>query len=283
MRIAAVSARRGTGRTTVAVNLALTVPGKVRLLDCDVENPKCGPIAHPIIHVHCPVLVRVPVVNARACSGCGDCVEACRFDALTKLPKGVLLLSEICHACGGCSAACTMGALTDQERDVGTLERGTAGVLEFAQGRMGSGETMYPPVVDAVMRLATEDRVNIIDLPPSPIRRRTILAGDCDYAILVAEASPAGLDDLGLSVAAARASEIPVGVALNRVCSENEALGRDYCRENDLPILLELPDDPRIREARSRGEAVVDVLPEFRAVFEGIPAQIPGFCAVPLG
>ena len=53
---------------------------------------------------------------------------------------------------------------------------------------------------------------------------------------------------------------------------------KDYAHALDLPILMEMPFDRQIAEAYSRGDMIVDVMPEWKAKFlelyEKIKAQL---------
>ena len=59
---------------------------------------------------------------------------------------------------------------------------------------------------------------------------------------------------------------MPFGVAINR-CDVGDESVRQYCRAEDIDILIEIPDDRRIAEAYSRGVMAVDALPEYEAPF----------------
>jgi MinD superfamily P-loop ATPase len=48
MIISIASGKGGTGKTTVATNLAVSADGPVQLLDCDVEEPN----AHSVFAAH---------------------------------------------------------------------------------------------------------------------------------------------------------------------------------------------------------------------------------------
>ena len=47
MIISIASGKGGTGKTTVATNLALSLGAGVQLLDCDVEEPNAHLFIHP--------------------------------------------------------------------------------------------------------------------------------------------------------------------------------------------------------------------------------------------
>ena len=47
MIISVASGKGGTGKTTVATNLALSIPADVQFVDCDVEEPNAHLFLHP--------------------------------------------------------------------------------------------------------------------------------------------------------------------------------------------------------------------------------------------
>ena len=94
-----------------------------------------------------------------------------------------------------------------------------------------------------------------------------------DFVVLVTEPTPFGLNDLLLAVETVRAIALPFGVVINRADLGDHEVRR-YCSEEDIPILLELPDERRIAEAYSRGLPAVEALPGMRALFEGLGARI---------
>ena len=62
MIISVASGKGGTGKTSVAVNMALSV-GNVQLLDCDVEEPNAHLLLHPDLQKTEPVYSLIPRVN----------------------------------------------------------------------------------------------------------------------------------------------------------------------------------------------------------------------------
>jgi MinD superfamily P-loop ATPase len=96
---------------------------------------------------------------------------------------------------------------------------------------------------------------------------------DVDFVVLVTEPTPFGLHDLKLAVDTVREIGIPFGVVINRV-GVGEGRVHAYCAEENIPVLLEIPDDRRIAEAYSRGELVVEALPEYRERFLGLVGNV---------
>jgi len=266
MIVAIASGKGGTGKTTVAVSLALSLTEPVCLLDCDVEEPNCHLFLKPEITRREAVGVAVPLVDEKKCDGCGKCAQVCQYNALAVLKNGVLVFAELCHGCGGCALACPSRAITEGSREVGVVETGRAGRVLFVHGRLRVGEALAPPLIRAVKKCTAHDMANIIDAPPGTSCAVITAIRDSDYVILVTEPTPFGLHDLRLAVAVVRQLGISFGVLINRADSGDDRVGK-YCREEDIPVLLEIPDDRRIAEAYSRGVPLVEALPEYRARF----------------
>jgi MinD superfamily P-loop ATPase len=276
MIIAVASGKGGTGKTTIAANLAVLLSRNghaVQLLDCDVEEPNCHIFVKPEITASEAVNVRVPEVDKDVCTLCGTCQEVCQFNALAVLKTSVLVFPELCHGCAGCWMFCPAKAITPGAREVGVAETGQADALGFAQGRLRIGEAMAPPLIRAVKKKMQEGAICIIDAPPGtscPVIESILGA---DFLVLVTEPTPFGLNDLRLAVDMARQLKLPHGVVINRSTVGDDCVAR-YCAEEDVDVLAEIPDDRRVAEAYSRGQLAVDALPEYRSCFEELYAKI---------
>ena len=272
MRIAIASGKGGTGKTTVATNLAHIAARSgrsVAYLDCDVEEPNGHLFLKPEIEERHPVGSLIPRVAAEECTLCGECGEICRYSAIVRVGKQVLVYPELCHGCGGCSLVCAAGAITEVSRTIGTLETGRAGAIRFAQGLLNVGEAMSPPVIRAVKATALEADLTIIDAPPGTSCPVIEAVRGTDFVILVTEPTPFGFHDLKLAVEMVRALKHPFGVVLNRA----DLGGRDtrsYCAAQRIPILQEIPDDRRLAEAYSRGVMACEALREYESMFAGL-------------
>jgi len=262
MRIAIASGKGGTGKTTVAVNLACVLADSgqtVQYLDCDVEEPNGHIFLKPTITATDPVGIPVPVVDEQKCTGCRKCAEVCQYHAIAVLKKP-LVFAELCHGCGGCALVCPERAIREQDRTIGVVETGRAGNVAFVQGRLNVGEPMAPPLIRAVKKKAIADGVAIVDAPPGTSCPVVATVRDADYVLLVTEPTPFGLNDLRLAVEMIRQLGVPHGVVINRADSGDRRV-HDFCAAESMPVLLELPDDRRVAEAYSRGDMAVRVLP----------------------
>ena len=266
MIVAIASGKGGTGKTTVAVNLARCAQGSVSLLDCDVEEPNCHIFVKPEIHSREAVTVLVPVVDESKCTACGECGRICQYHAIVSLKTEPLVFPEMCHGCGGCMRVCPTEAITEVPREVGVVEIGRSGGVAFVRGVLHVGEAMAPPVIRAVKRHIAREGLTIIDAPPGTSCPVIASVRGSDFVVLVTEPTPFGLHDLQLAVETVRQLDLPFGVVINRSDAGDERVAL-YCKEEGIPVLAEIPDDRRIAEAYSRGEIAVDVLPDVRPWF----------------
>ncbi|MCK5241231.1 ATP-binding protein [bacterium] len=270
MKIAIASGKGGTGKTTVATNLtymAAENKEQVAYLDCDVEEPNAHIFLKPEIKEQRPVVRLIPVVDEDKCTLCGQCGEICQFSAIVLVGRKVIAYPELCHACGGCKLVCPAKAITEKTREVGKMEIGSSGSIHFIQGLLNIGEAMSPPVIQAVRQAAPEDIPVIIDAPPGTSCPVIESIRGADYVVLVTEPTPFGLHDLQLAIEMVQALGLVFGVVINRADSGDDKV-LDYCRNNAIPVLAEIPDDRQIAEVYSKGEMICEALPEYQQLFK---------------
>jgi len=270
LKIAIASGKGGTGKTTIATNLALALANTgrtIQILDCDVEEPNCHIFLKPEIESSSPVTVPIPKVIEEKCTGCGICAEVCEYSAIAVIKGKVLIFPELCHSCGACKLFCPEDAFIEVPRELGTVEEGKTNGISFVHGLLNIGELMSPAVIRGVKEAAGEPEILILDSPPGTSCPVIEAVKDAEFVLLVTEPTPFGLNDLELAVGMVRELSIPFAVAINRSDVGNEDV-KEYCNKEKIKIILEIPNDRRIAEAYSRGEMVIHALPEYQKAFE---------------
>ena len=272
MIISVASGKGGTGKTTIAVNLALSL-NNVQFLDCDVEEPNAHIFLKPKIIEQKKAYIPVPEIDESICDSCGKCARVCVYKAIAVLPpqeegkKGTtLVFTQLCHGCGACAALCPKNAIKEINREIGVVEIGSCGEMEFIHGKLNIGEAMAPPLIRQVKEHIDSKKIVIMDAPPGTSCPVVTSIKGSDYSILVTEPTPFGLNDLVLAVEVLKKMKIPFGVVINRSNLGND-LTEKYCRKEKIPVLMKIPFKKEIAMAYSKGEPIVTVFPEYKKDF----------------
>lgn len=280
MIISVASGKGGTGKTTVAVNLALSL-GSVQLLDCDVEEPNCHIFIKPVFTGRSSVFIPVPEVNMEKCDGCGKCQEVCAYNAIAVVNKEVLIFPELCHGCGSCTYFCPRKAIEEKNKEIGIVETGSDGEISFVHGKLNIGEMMAPPIIRRVKKYIDREKTVIIDAPPGTSCPVITAINDSDFVILVTEPTPFGLNDLVLAVEVVKKLNIPYGVVINRSDLGDDKID-NYCIEKKSPILMKIPFSREIASLYSRGNSIIEAIPEYRGKFRMLYEKIEKIKKEPL-
>jgi len=272
MIISVASGKGGTGKTTVSTSLALSIAGGVQFLDCDVEEPNAHIFLKPAVKKIEKSFIPVPEVDREKCNYCGKCREVCAYNAMMVIPateetKGnILVFPHLCHGCGACTYFCPQKAIKEVDKEIGVVEIGDVGSMQFIHGRLNIGEAMAPPLIRHVKTYINYTRTVIIDAPPGTSCPVIESLNKSDFCILVTEPTPFGLNDLILAVEVLRKLQISFGVVVNRSdLGDNKT--DNYCHDEKIPILMRIPFKEEIATAYSKGIAVVEAFPEYKKDF----------------
>jgi MinD superfamily P-loop ATPase len=273
MIISVASGKGGTGKTTVAVNLSLVL-NNVQFLDCDVEEPNAHLFLKPDVKDRKVATIPIPQVDESKCNYCGRCRDICAYNAIAVLASGenvkkgsIMIFPHLCHACGGCSLLCPQEAIKEIQKEIGIIEIGNCGDIQFVHGRLNIGEIMSPPLIKQVKEYINPIRTVIIDAPPGTSCPVIASVKGSDFCILVTEPTPFGLNDLILAVEVLRKLGVPFGVVVNRSDIGDDKVDQ-FCQENKIPILMRIPFDKEIAFLYSRGIPIVKEKKEYIEKFQ---------------
>lgn len=272
MILAIASGKGGTGKTTVAVNLAQTIEQDVFLLDCDVEEPNSHIFIQGNKIKEKDFSVPIPKVDEDLCQECGECAKICQFNAIVSFKTIPLIFPELCHSCGGCIKVCPTNALSEVEHIIGKISIYKNKHITLVEGKLNIGHPMAPPLIKEVKKHIPEDKITILDAPPGTSCPVIATLKKADVVLLVTEPTPFGLNDLKLAVETVRELKIPFGVVVNRA-EPGQDIIENYCQEEGIPILLQIPDSRKIAELYSQGKTIVNHLPEFKKEFKTLLEQ----------
>ena len=291
MRIAVASGKGGTGKTTVATSLALSLDAaRTLLLDCDVEAPNAHLFLAPTFERREEVGILIPQVDESHCTFCGRCAEVCQFHAIAVIGQKTLVFPELCHGCGSCTLNCPEQAISETLDVMGVLEAGpTPSGIYMARGVMNVGEPMAVPIIRQLKKWemvsdgyhpghdgsASDWETIILDVPPGTSCPVVESVQGADFVLLVTEPTPFGLHDLRLMVEVVWELDIPAGVIINRDGIGNADVDQ-FCAETDLPVLMRIPLDREIGQGIAQGKPLIGVRPEYADRFRDLYRRIQG-------
>ena len=275
MKIAIASGKGGTGKTTLSTNLASYIAEEqmVVLTDLDVEEPNSGLFIKARLLKRETKYKMIPEWSEENCKSCGNCHEVCNFHAIIQLGSSILVFPQLCHGCYACAELCPSSALEMVARKMGELRHFQNGKLNFIESRLDIGQEQSTLLISQTNQYINEhfpgDIIKIYDSPPGTSCPVIEATKDVDYVILVTEPTPFGLHDLKLAIDTMKKLGRDFGVVLNRQgIGNNDVL--DFCQQENIPLIAEIPDDRRIAELYSRGELVYQEIPEVALQLEKI-------------
>jgi MinD superfamily P-loop ATPase len=277
LNIAISSGKGGTGKTFISTNIARVfqkMGEQVSYLDCDVEEPNGHLFLKPEIRKHEDVMLLSPMgVNNDACTGCGKCVEECRYNALALIKHKVLFFKNLCHICGACTIVCPENAIIEKERKIGELLYGKSGTIDFYYALLETGEGGMSVRLIKKVKEHSGRGINILDSSPGTSCPVVETVKDSDLCVLVTDPTPFGINDLKLAVDMCRELGKEPVVVVNRADYKNNDV-KDYCYIEGLRIIGEIPDERRIAECYSVGDLAVDRFPEYIDMFGTIASAM---------
>ncbi len=260
MNIAIASGKGGTGKTTISVALSEYITKKgynVVLADCDVEEPNTALFLDLGNKKTETVSVDIPVLNSIQCIGCSACEEICKFSSIAMVNNLPLIFPDLCHSCGGCVLVCPTGALYYEKVPIGIFEQAKKGSLHYLGGLLNLGKIQTATIISYVKDKAKKIKSDfvIFDSPPGTSCPFVETVNGCDHLILVTEPTPFGLNDLKLSVEAARAMNLDFSVLINKNDEKEKTnIIEKFCKTEGIHIIATIPYEKKIAFAYSTGD-----------------------------
>ncbi len=275
MIITIASGKGGTGKTTITVNLAAVSPEDgVRVFDCDVEEPNSHLFIKPQNLEEQEISTMIPAVDHDKCTSCGECETICQFSAITLIAGKVMTFPEMCHSCYGCLEACPEKVITESSRSLGKVLRGKGSQgIDLTWGELRVGEAMSPPLIDQVKSRRDPTKLSLVDAPPGTSCPAMAALKHSDYALLVAEPTPFGLNDLALTVEALKLLKVPMGIVINRA-EPGSSIVDEYAEKEGIEILQRFPFSREAAKVSTQGLLLVREMPEMKTLFQELYTKL---------
>jgi len=256
--ISVTGGKGGTGKTVVALNLAIALAEqghKVTLADCDVDCPNTYILAGAVLKKEKPVTSFLPVFNESKCTNCGKCVEVCRVNALYMVKGKIKLNDKMCTGCEACMLVCPTSAISGKQKIIGhTYEAEKYGV-NFVVGKLLPSEPISAKVVDAAKKRALEKESDILIIDTSAGIHCDVLDAlrGSEIAFAVTEPTPFGVHDLMLINKLLEELKIKSKIIVNR---------SDITKQKIKNAFLEIPYSRKMMESYADNVPMIIKYPE---------------------
>lgn len=272
MKIAVLSGKGGTGKTTVAVNLFHALDSGV-LIDTDTEEPN----SHIFLEgkeLNTQVVTKgYPVIDYDKCNFCGKCGELCNFNAIIPTKKKVIVFDDLCHDCGLCEMACPNNAITYKQKPLGEITKFQFEDKFFFSGKLNVGEVSGVKLIEELKETTNNEETVIIDCPPGVACSTVTSLNGVDYAVIVIEPTPFGLSDMKMVVELLRNEKIDFGVVINKADLGDGSV-KEYLIEESIPLITEIPFQEIYAQLYSEGKLISNYSSSFHAKMDEIITHI---------
>ena len=275
MKIAILSGKGGTGKTTLSVNL-FSYLKKATLIDTDVEEPNSHLFLEGEIIKTEGVIKQYPLVNDDLCDYCGKCGEFCNFNAIIPTKKKVLVFQDLCHDCGGCALVCPTDAISYVDKEIGKIIHTKIDDDKlFLYGNLNVGEVSGVKIIETLKESTQNTELLLIDSPPGTSCSTVAAIDGTDYCIICAEPTPFGLSDMKMVVELLRAENRNFGVVVNKSNLGNNDIFQ-YLEEEKIELLEKIEFSKEYASIMADGKLLINYSEYFKNKMANIARKVLG-------
>jgi MinD superfamily P-loop ATPase len=222
-----VSGKGGTGKTSLTACFAVLAKHSV-IADCDVDAADLHLVLAPKVQRREEFRAgHEAFIEGELCTGCGACVERCRFDAVRVEAEGLegprfSIDASACEGCGVCVRFCPAQAIEFRERVSGEWYVSDTRCGPMVHARLGIAAENSGKLVSLVRRQARDiavregRRLILVDGPPGIGCPVIASLTGASAVLVVTEPTLTGEHDLKRVLALARHFQVPATVCVNK-------------------------------------------------------------------
>ncbi len=274
--IVILSGKGGTGKTSITAAFALLAENSV-ITDCDVDAADLHLILSPEVYKSENFASGAKaVIDSGKCTGCGLCLELCRFGAIKFRDNVYYTDKYACEGCGLCVEACPAGAVTIERYEnnqiyfsssrFGPMVYGKLGVAEENSGRLVSRIRQYAKEI----AVKTRARYILTDGPPGIGCPVISSVTGSDLVIAVTEPTQSGWHDLQRLIEMTSRFKTPLLVIINKYdLNEDMTMTIEKkLKDKGIHVSGNIPYDETMIYALLEGKAINEFKPQGMVAYE---------------
>jgi MinD superfamily P-loop ATPase len=268
--IAILSGKGGTGKTSLSAAFATLCKNPV-VVDCDVDAANLYLILQPENYIRENfVSGHKAAIDYDKCTQCEQCVDLCRFDAISTIHKRVTISETSCDGCMLCSRICPALAITMVPSDKSLWFVGNYRNGKMVHARLQPGEENSGKLVSVVREQArktakeVESELIIIDGPPGTGCPAISSVTGAHKAIIVTEPTRSGFHDMKRILQLTANFKVKSYVVINKY-DLNESLATEienWCQEQMIPVVGKVLFDPAVVDAMLNCKSIAEWEPQ---------------------
>ncbi|MCK4264088.1 MAG: ATP-binding protein [Candidatus Aminicenantes bacterium] len=262
-----ISGKGGTGKTIISACFAVLANKKV-VADSDVDAANLYLLLHPEIQeTHQFSGGKKARIEPERCTQCGECLDVCRFDAISETHEGTIIIDPIsCEGCAVCSFICPVEAIEMKKSISGEWFVSRTKYGHFVHARLGIGEENSGKLVTEVRKKAKEiaekDNLDfvIIDGPPGIGCPVIASLSGTDLALVVTEPTLSGIHDMERVIQMASHFKTQTACCINKfdINLRNTSQIETWCERNSVPLIGKIPYDEEVTKSLTQGIPFVE-------------------------
>ncbi|UCE51776.1 MAG: 4Fe-4S binding protein [Desulfobacterales bacterium] len=258
-----ISGKGGTGKTSIMAAFASLAEDKV-LCDADVDAADLHLIMAPLVRMRRDFQSgNTAVIDQNQCTECGQCLDLCRWNAIS---NDFEVNPIECEGCGVCVYFCPEKAIDFPENTCGEWFVSDTRFGPMVHARLGIAEQNSGKLVTLVRReaskLAEAKNLDLIltDGPPGVGCPVIASIGGASAVLIVTEPTVSGKHDMERVAQLSAHFKVPAMICINKF-DLNLDLTQDienYAEKKGITCLGKIPFDPIFTWAMVQGQTIFE-------------------------
>jgi MinD superfamily P-loop ATPase len=265
-QITIISGKGGTGKTTVASNFIKMARNHLAV-DCDIDAANLHILFEPEFQKKLIFIGGAVAKVTGDCVQCGECEEACRFDAISDSETNIKIDDIKCEGCGVCQYICPTAAIELKSEEQGEyfvsdIKHCTLVNARLKPGAENSG-LLITRIRNLAEDLAREQNRNLIIIDGAPGIGCPVISSltGVDYALIVTEPTISGISDFKRVYEVAKFLNVKTFVCVNKYDINIENTGKidEFCSKNGIERIGNIPYDEQVSKSLSEKRFIIDL------------------------